>query len=197
MVYKCFNIYLLWYRVYLECLQVQRLFGGKWWFWCLLEPFECRAAQTRQMFSYGWRPSHHYIEPILWNKIDLRVIFPMPPVWGQSAFYNRSYARFTEEWSVCLARVSCRGDCRSTVHPWCHKALPYKICSELSFYTNQSRYPEIWLKLTWSSWFQSLIYSFIVVKHTNWHRFPLVSSYYSNLIIHGNLTAVQLYRLRG
>ncbi|KAF3557785.1 hypothetical protein F2Q69_00016327 [Brassica cretica] len=28
-----------------------------WCFWCLLEPFECRAAQMRQMSSYGWRPS--------------------------------------------------------------------------------------------------------------------------------------------
>ena len=52
-VYKYFNIYLLRYRIYLEYLQVQRRFGGMWWFWCLLEPFECRAAQTRQMFSNG------------------------------------------------------------------------------------------------------------------------------------------------
>ncbi|KAF2555721.1 hypothetical protein F2Q68_00015711 [Brassica cretica] len=29
---------------------------------------------------------------------------------GKSASCNRSYARFTEEWSVCLARGSCRGD---------------------------------------------------------------------------------------
>ena len=34
MVYKCFNIYLLRYRVYLEYLQVH----GR--FWCFLEPFE-------------------------------------------------------------------------------------------------------------------------------------------------------------
>ncbi|KAF2567810.1 hypothetical protein F2Q68_00024862 [Brassica cretica] len=34
----------------------------------------------------------------------------MPPVLGQSASCNRSYARFTEEWSVCLARGSCRRD---------------------------------------------------------------------------------------
>ncbi|CAG7863766.1 unnamed protein product [Brassica rapa] len=32
----------------------------------------------------------------------------MPPVSGQSASCSRSYARFTEEWSVCLARGSCR-----------------------------------------------------------------------------------------
>ena len=34
----------------------------------------------------------------------------MPPVWGQSASYSRRYTCFTEEWSVCLARGSCRGD---------------------------------------------------------------------------------------
>ena len=96
MVYKCFNIYLLRYRVYLECLQVHRRFGGKWWFWCLLEPFECKAAQTRQMFSYGWRPSHRFIDPILWHKIEIWVSFPMPPVWSQSASYSRSYTCLTE-----------------------------------------------------------------------------------------------------
>ena len=32
MVYKCFNIYLLRYRVYLEYLQVHGRFGGMWWF---------------------------------------------------------------------------------------------------------------------------------------------------------------------
>ena len=110
MVYKCFNIYLLRYRVYLECLQVHRRFGGKWWFWCLLEPFECRAAQMRQMYSYGWRPSHRYIKPIFLHKIHILVMFPMPPVWGQSASCGRRYVCFTKEWSVCLARGSCRGD---------------------------------------------------------------------------------------
>ena len=39
----------------------------------------------------------------------------MPPVWGQSAFYSRSYALFTEEWSVCLARRSCQGDERLSI----------------------------------------------------------------------------------
>ena len=107
MVYKCFNIYLLRYRVYLECLQVQGRFGRKWWFWCLLEHFECRAAKTRQMSSYGWRPSQRYIE--------LLVKFPMPPVWGQSASYSRSYARFTGELSVCLARGSCREEERMLI----------------------------------------------------------------------------------
>ncbi|KAF3523135.1 hypothetical protein F2Q69_00049303 [Brassica cretica] len=34
----------------------------------------------------------------------------MPPVLGQSTSCSRSYARFTEEWSVCLVRGSCRGD---------------------------------------------------------------------------------------
>ncbi|KAF2560568.1 hypothetical protein F2Q70_00016910 [Brassica cretica] len=34
----------------------------------------------------------------------------MPPVLGQSNGYIRSYSRFTEEWSICLARESCRGD---------------------------------------------------------------------------------------
>lgn len=33
MVYKCFNIYLLLYRVYLEYLQVQVRSGEIWWFW--------------------------------------------------------------------------------------------------------------------------------------------------------------------
>ncbi|KAF2535584.1 hypothetical protein F2Q68_00020426 [Brassica cretica] len=32
----------------------------------------------------------------------------MPPVSDQSASRSRSYARFTEECSVCLARGSCR-----------------------------------------------------------------------------------------
>ncbi|KAF3538161.1 hypothetical protein F2Q69_00021690 [Brassica cretica] len=36
----------------------------------------------------------------------------MLPGLGQSASCSRSYARFTEEWSVCLARGSCRGDKR-------------------------------------------------------------------------------------
>ncbi|KAL0711859.1 hypothetical protein Bca4012_018837 [Brassica carinata] len=34
----------------------------------------------------------------------------MPPVWGQSASCSRSYACFTEERSVCLAKESCRED---------------------------------------------------------------------------------------
>ncbi|KAF3486819.1 hypothetical protein F2Q69_00053928 [Brassica cretica] len=34
----------------------------------------------------------------------------MPPVLGQSASCNTGYARFTEEWSACLAKGSCRGD---------------------------------------------------------------------------------------
>ena len=62
------------------------------------------------MSSYGWRPSHRQIESILWYKIALWFIFQMPPVWGQSASLSISYVRFTEEWSVCLARGSCRGD---------------------------------------------------------------------------------------
>ncbi|KAF2554872.1 hypothetical protein F2Q68_00015404 [Brassica cretica] len=32
----------------------------------------------------------------------------MPPVSGQSASCSRTYASFTEEWSVCLARGSYR-----------------------------------------------------------------------------------------
>ncbi|KAF2575284.1 hypothetical protein F2Q70_00002498 [Brassica cretica] len=32
----------------------------------------------------------------------------MPPISGQSASCSRGYAHFTEEWSVCLARGSCR-----------------------------------------------------------------------------------------
>ena len=34
----------------------------------------------------------------------------MPPVSDQSASCSRSYACFTEEWPVCLARGSYRGD---------------------------------------------------------------------------------------
>ncbi|KAF3555997.1 hypothetical protein F2Q69_00013822 [Brassica cretica] len=34
----------------------------------------------------------------------------MPPGLGQSASCSRSYAHFTEDWSVCLARGSCGGD---------------------------------------------------------------------------------------
>ena len=107
MVYKYFNIYLLLYIVYLEYLQVQVRSGEIWWFWSLLR---CRTTQTHHIFSYGWRPSHRYTEPIFWQKIELLVSFPMPPVWGQSASRSRSYSCFTEEWSVCLARGSCRGD---------------------------------------------------------------------------------------
>ena len=105
MVYKCFNIYLLLYRVYLEYLQVQVRSGEIWWFWSLLR---CRTAQTCRMSSYGWRHSDRYIELIFWKRIELGVIFPMPPVWGQSASYSRSYSCFTNEVSVCLARGSCR-----------------------------------------------------------------------------------------
>ena len=36
MLYKCFNIYLLLYRVYLECLQIQVRSREIWWFWSLL-----------------------------------------------------------------------------------------------------------------------------------------------------------------
>ena len=36
MVYKCFNIYLLLYRIYLEFLQVHVRSGEIWWFWSLL-----------------------------------------------------------------------------------------------------------------------------------------------------------------
>ena len=44
MVYKCLNIYLLLHRVYLEYLPVQGRFGGKWSFWCLLEPFDVQSC---------------------------------------------------------------------------------------------------------------------------------------------------------
>ena len=42
----------------------------------------CRTAQTRQMFSYGWRLYHGLIESIFWHNIYLWVSFLMPPVWG-------------------------------------------------------------------------------------------------------------------
>ena len=48
------------------------------------------------------------MELIFLHKIYLFVGFPIPPVWGQSSSCSRSYAHFTEEWSVCLARGSCR-----------------------------------------------------------------------------------------
>ena len=34
----------------------------------------------------------------------------MPQVLDQSASCSRNYACFTEEWPVCLAKRSCRGD---------------------------------------------------------------------------------------
>ncbi|KAF3595211.1 hypothetical protein DY000_02022682 [Brassica cretica] len=39
----------------------------------------------------------------------------MPPVLGQSASSSRSYACSTEEWSLCLARGSCRRDERMSI----------------------------------------------------------------------------------
>ena len=54
--------------------------GEIWWFWSLLR---CRTAHTRQMYSYGWRPSHRHIEPIILKKIELWVSVLMPPVWGR------------------------------------------------------------------------------------------------------------------
>ena len=66
MVYKCLNIYLLLYRVYLEYLQVQVLSGEIWWFWSLLR---CRTAQTCQISSNRWRPFSHNIKLTFWHKI--------------------------------------------------------------------------------------------------------------------------------
>ena len=105
MVYKCFNICLLLYRVYLEYLQVHVRSREIWWFWSLLR---CRTTKTCQMSSYGWRLSDHYIELIFKKYINIWVSFPIPLVWGQSASCSRSYSSFTEEWSVCLAREICR-----------------------------------------------------------------------------------------
>ncbi|KAG5388864.1 hypothetical protein IGI04_030405, partial [Brassica rapa subsp. trilocularis] len=48
--------------------------------------------QTRQMSSYGWRPYDR-----------------------QSASCSPSYTRFTKEWSVCLARESCREEERISI----------------------------------------------------------------------------------
>ncbi|KAF2549530.1 hypothetical protein F2Q70_00021578 [Brassica cretica] len=39
----------------------------------------------------------------------------MPPVRGQSTSCSRSYARVTEEWSVCFARGSCREEERMSI----------------------------------------------------------------------------------
>ncbi|KAF3527183.1 hypothetical protein F2Q69_00046070 [Brassica cretica] len=39
----------------------------------------------------------------------------MPPVLGQSASRSKRYACFTEEWSVCLARGSCREEERMLI----------------------------------------------------------------------------------
>ncbi|KAF2548794.1 hypothetical protein F2Q70_00020466 [Brassica cretica] len=39
----------------------------------------------------------------------------MPPVRGQSTSCKRSYACFTEEWSVYLARGSCREEERMSI----------------------------------------------------------------------------------
>ena len=93
--------------------QVQVRFGKLWRFWSLLR---CKTAMTHQMFSYGRRdlPTVQ-LSPSFLQKIDLWVSFPIPPVWGQSASYSRSYDRFTEERYVCLARWSCRGDERMLI----------------------------------------------------------------------------------
>ena len=107
LIYRCFRDYYMCLLYALECFQVQVHFGELWWVWSFLR---CRTAQMRQMFSYELRPFYGAIEPIFWHKIYLWVIFPMPLVWGQLASYSRIYARFTEEWYVCLARESCRGD---------------------------------------------------------------------------------------
>ena len=64
-----------------------------------------RTAQTRQMFGYGWLPSHGLIEPIVWRKIELWVSIPMPPVWGQSASYSIRYAHFIEGWTEHTVQV--------------------------------------------------------------------------------------------
>ncbi|WZZ64972.1 hypothetical protein YC2023_076342 [Brassica napus] len=51
--------------VYKEDLEESGYFGV---FWSLLM---CRAAQTRQMFNYGWIPYHHYLDPIFCHEIYL------------------------------------------------------------------------------------------------------------------------------
>ena len=37
MVYRCFEIHYSCFGVFLVCFQVLEWFGGKWWFWCILE----------------------------------------------------------------------------------------------------------------------------------------------------------------
>ena len=65
---------------------------------CPWDILRFRTTQMCQMFGCGWRPCHGAIELIYWNKIELWVRFPLPPVWGQSTSYRRRYAHFV--WRV-------------------------------------------------------------------------------------------------
>ena len=58
----------------------------------------CKTAHMRQIFSYGWRSSHGFIEPIFLHKIELWVSLPMPPIWSQSTSCSKSYARLIKDW---------------------------------------------------------------------------------------------------
>ena len=51
MVYRCFKIYLLLYRVYLESLQVHVRSGEIWWFWSLLSVEPHRRVRCLAMYE--------------------------------------------------------------------------------------------------------------------------------------------------
>ncbi|KAF2563029.1 hypothetical protein F2Q70_00016959 [Brassica cretica] len=70
-------------------------------FWSL---FECRAAQTHQMISYGWRSSHHFqCRQFEVNQHPVAELMPVLLKSGQSA----SREEAVEEMK----------DCRPTVNP--------------------------------------------------------------------------------
>ena len=81
MVYRCFKIYLLLYRVYLECLQVQIRFGEIWWFWSLLSEelhrrVRCLATDgdfstVRLSLSFDTRYSFALAFQCLWFEVSL------------------------------------------------------------------------------------------------------------------------------
>lgn len=73
----------------------------------IMSYLRCKTPHMRQRFIYGCIRSHGDIELICGHKIELRFSFTLPPVWDQWASYFKSYAHFTREWYVCLARWLC------------------------------------------------------------------------------------------
>lgn len=77
MVYNLYRVYYMILEYVLECFQIQVHCRELWWFWSFLR---CRTSQMRPNFSHRWRPFHFAMELIFWRKIELWVIFPLPPV---------------------------------------------------------------------------------------------------------------------